>query len=249
MTNPLAHITPLAADRARALLHQVVERARTHAPKSIVAFDLDSTLLNNRPRQAHILREYGTELGIDTLANSTPDHWHTGWDEGLAMTNAGLTKQEAESHREPFKAFWWNRFFTSEYCQHDIAIPGAARYVRALLETNATIIYLTGRQESMRRGTLTSFERAGFPLPNDSQIHLWMKPSLNEHDDAFKDRSMHQLRERGVLVAAFDNEPTHINFYRQAFPEALSIHLATDCSPRLVSLAAGISSIADFDCF
>jgi hypothetical protein len=47
-------------------------------------------------------------------------------------------------------------------------------------------------------------------------------------------------------VAAFDNEPTHANNYRAAFPHALVVHLATDDSGRPVTLADGIVSIRDF---
>ena len=48
------------------------------------------------------------------------------------------------------------------------------------------------------------------------------------------------------MVAAFDNEPAHINGYREAFPDAFCVHLATDHSMRDIPLADGILSISDF---
>jgi len=48
------------------------------------------------------------------------------------------------------------------------------------------------------------------------------------------------------LLAAFDNEPAHINGYRESFPEAIAVHLATDHSPRDIPIVPGIPSIADF---
>ena len=73
-----------------------------------------------------------------------------------------------------------------------------------------------------------------------------MKPTLEEHDDAYKERTYRLLRDLGSVVAAFDNEPTHINGYFEAFPSALSVHLATDQSPRGIKVTPGIPSIRDF---
>jgi hypothetical protein len=251
MSTPYAHlgITPLSAKDARALLQGIVEGARRHGREGVVAFDLDSTLLNNRPRQSQILREYGLEANLPELAESTPEHWTSGWDETRAMQNAGLPQTLALEHKTLFKTFWGHRFFTSEYCKVDIPIEGAASYVRALLETGASIIYLTGRHEGMREGTLHSFRTGEFPLPNEGTIKLIMKPSLEEHDDVFKDRSVKALKRMGTIVAAFDNEPTHINSYRDAFPEAQCVHLATDCSLRSVRVRDGIPSITDFSAY
>ena len=46
------------------VLERVVERARAEGARGVVVFDLDSTLLDNRPRQARILREFGAQNGI-----------------------------------------------------------------------------------------------------------------------------------------------------------------------------------------
>ena len=98
----------------------------------------------------------------------------------------------------------------------------------------------------MRAGTLECFRTHDLPLPDDDRVRLLMKPSLDEHDDAYKLRTYETLREAGDVVAAFDNEPTHINGYFEAFPGALIIHLATDHSLREIPVLAGIPSISDF---
>lgn len=246
--NPLTGAIPLGEAEAQKLLLEVLERARRLAPAGLVVFDLDSTLLDNRPRQAQIMRDYGKEAGVEALAGTLPEHWE-GWDSQVAMRNAGLSPEAIAEHHQPFRDHWRRHFFTSEYCRLDRPLPGAPDYVQAVAATGCTLCYVTGRHEPMREGTLHSFEIADFPIPDGDRVHLFMKPSLGESDDAFKERTFAELRRLGELVAAFDNEPTHINAYGQAFPDAQSVHLATDHSPRRVKIAGGIPSICDFSPF
>lgn len=231
---------------ATALLHEVIERCRR--PDAVAVFDLDSTLLDNKPRQARILAEYGREHGVPSLAGSLPEHW-TGWDFRVAMRNAGLPEAELEAHVEPYRTCWRDRFFTSEYCRVDEEVTGAAAFVRAARAAGARVIYLTGRHEGMRPGTVECLDRLSFPPPDADGVQLWMKPSLEEDDDAFKARVHGRLPRMGRVEAVFDNEPTHVNDYRRSFPEALVVHLATDHSLREVLVDAGIPSIADFGAY
>lgn len=228
---------------AHALLQQVVDRVRAHP--GLVVFDLDSTLLDNKTRQALIMAEYGRTHGVDALAGTRPEHWDS-WDYRAAMRKAGLPADQVEDHVEAYRAWWKEHFFTSEYCRIDEAVPGAVPYVTALGALGARIYYVTGRQESMRAGTEESFERLGFLWPNGDDVQLWMKPSLDEEDDSFKARVHQKLETQGPPVAVFDNEPTHVNDYRRSFPEALVIHLATDHSRRPVRVDPEIPSIPDF---
>ncbi|MEM9458630.1 MAG: HAD family acid phosphatase [Myxococcota bacterium] len=229
--------------RAHALLQQVVDRVR--ARPELVVFDLDSTLLDNKTRQALIMAEYGRAHGVDALAATRSEHWD-GWDYRAAMRNAGLPADQVEDHVEAYRAWWREHFFTSEYCRIDEAVPGAVAYVSALGALGARIYYVTGRQQSMRAGTEESFERLGFARPNGNDVQLWMKPALEEEDDAFKARVHEKLKTQGPPVAVFDNEPTHVNDYRRSFPDARVIHLATDHSRRPVRVDPQIPSIPDF---
>lgn len=233
---------------ATALLHETIERSRR--PGAIVVFDLDSTLLDNKPRQARILAEYGREHGVSSLADSRPEHW-TGWDFREAMRAAGLPEAEVEAHVEPYRVCWRERFFTSEYCRVDEPVAGAVPFVGAVRDAGATVIYLTGRHEGMRDGTVECLARLAFPTPGleSDAVRLWMKPSLDEEDDDFKARIHVDLPRAGRVEAVFDNEPTHVNDYRRSFPSALVIHLATDHSMRSVLVDRGIPSIADFGAY
>lgn len=231
---------------ARPVDPAVLSRVLAHAPGGVVVFDLDSTLLDNRPRQARIMREFGAAHGHAPLLGAGPEHMQ-GWSIKLALHNAGLPEPEADALSRPAKAFWLERFFTSDYCVDDIAIAGATDYVRRIAETGARIVYCTGRhQPEMRPGTIESFSREGFPLPDDERVHLLMKPEFSMHDDEWKRIVRAQLEALGEVVAAFDNEPTHINTYREAFPGAQCVHILTDDSARGIPVLDDIPSVQDF---
>jgi predicted secreted acid phosphatase len=226
------------------VLERVVERARAEAARGVVVFDLDSTLLDNRPRQARILREFGAQHGLPALANAKPEHWDS-WDLERAMGNAGLDAVEIEHWSDAAKTFWRERFFTSEYCADDEAIRGAVRFVGEIAGSGALVAYCTGRPEAMREGTVACFRRLGFSVPGP-RVHLLMKPALEITDDEWKTSADGQLHRLGRVIAVFDNEPTHVNGYRAAFPDAFCVHLATDDSGRDVTLTNGIVSISHF---
>ena len=227
------------------VLDRVLDRARA-LPGAVVVFDLDSTLLDNRPRQARILREFGQERGIPALAHAQPRHW-VDWSIAHAMENCGLPAAEVARLADDAKEFWRVRFFTSAYCRDDDAIAGAREYLAAVREAGAFIAYCTGRHEEMRAGSVESFVRLGYPLPGSDRVALLMKPVLEMNDDSYKDSAYAQLRTLGpAVIAAFDNEPTHVNGYRAAFPDAFAVHLDTDHSGRPVELLPGIVSVKDF---
>jgi hypothetical protein len=238
---PARHLT-LAPAAARALLEEVLVRAGR--PRALVAFDLDSTLLDNRPRQAVILAEYGRQHGLAELAAARPEHVQ-GWDLQVAMRATGLDGERVAAHYPRLKEFWKHRFFTSQYCRLDGPIDGAAAFVARVVGAGAQVAYVTGRHEAMRTGTVESFVRLGFPAPARA-VALVMKPTLEQTDDGWKLVAHGQIAELGEVVAAFDNEPAHANGYRARFPDALVVHLATDHSGRDVALAPGIASVPHF---
>ena len=227
-------------------LREILAQARSLGSKAVLAFDLDSTLFDNRPRQARILREFGATRGLTPLGACLADHWDTGWDMKAAMRNCGLSPEQIEAHYNDARAFWMERFFTSDYCVDDVAIQGAAPFTHAVVATGAQLAYVTGRPEGMRQGTVEAMRRAGIALPGEGLVHLLMKPTAQMHDDAFKREAHTQLGTFGQVIAAFDNEPTHVNDYKLKFPQATVVHLATDHSGRPVQLLEGVVSIPHF---
>lgn len=214
--------------------------------RGVAVFDLDSTLFDNRPRQARILREFGDAAGIPELASCSHEHWTSSWLMKEAMVAAGLAEERAEGLMAEAVRFWEERFFHPEYCLEDSPIPGAASFVQRLHEKGCRIAYCTARHEPMRGMTIESLRRNGFPSPTGERVFLVMKEARTIVDDDFKRAAHEALRHLGEVIAAFDNEPTHINDYFRSFPEALVVHLATDHSGRPVAVHEAIPQIADF---
>lgn len=228
------------------ILQDALARARRRAADGLLVFDLDSTVFDNRPRQARIVREYGEAHGLAQLTRCLPFHFRSGWSlEGAALA-CGLSPAEYAPHAQELKRFWGERFFTSEYCRDDIEVVGAPRFLHAVVATGARLLYVTGRHEAMREGTEACLSKCGMPAPQGERVDLLMKPTLREDDDAYKRATHRHLERLGALVAVFDNEPTHVNDYAEQFPEAMAVHLATDHSGRPVSLLERVVSIPHF---
>jgi hypothetical protein len=236
---------PILADWPQTL-DAILERARAFGPRGVLVFDLDSTVFDNRPRQARIVREYGEARGIPALTQCEPRHFTDGWDLRAAFLSCGLEAGEAERIHADARTFWRARFFTSAYCVEDDTILGAVAFVQRAVGTGARIAYVTGRPEAMREGTLLAMKRHRLPLPDEVSNVLIMKPLMDVHDDDFKREVHARIGELGTVVAAFDNEPTHVNDYRRTFSEATVVLLATDHSGRPVELLEGIVSVPHF---
>lgn len=228
-------------------LQQIVDVAKRSGPQGLLVFDLDSTVFDNRPRQALIVREYGAAKGIKALTQCQPWHFTSGWDLRGAARSCGIAEPEVERMYPDLKAFWQQRFFTSEYAAHDIEIVGAPRYLHSLDHVKARVIYVTGRHEAMRAGTEACLKRCGMPMPSaGGHVQLLMKPHLPDSDDAYKRETHAHLKTMGTVLAAFDNEPMHINDYAVHFEQAIPVHLATDHSGRDVELHPRCVSIPHF---
>ena len=227
------------------ILGEVLAGVRARAPDGVAVFDLDSTILDNRPRQARILAEYGEAADLPALLRAGPEHWR-GWDLAAALRAAGLSAGEAERHVGPFRRFWAARFFTSEYCRGDVPVPGAPAFVREVVLAGGRVVYVTARPADMVDGTLEAFRRAELPLPDQRRVFLYMKPLAALGDDAWKDAACSEVERLGPVVAAFDNEPAHVNGYARAWPDAVAVHLDRDHSPRPIAVLDRVRSIEDF---
>jgi hypothetical protein len=231
----------------REVLGQVLADAERLGPAGVLAFDLDSTLLDNRPRQAALVHRFVRERGVfPVLADFDARHLHTGFDMREALWRQGLGADEAESFLADFRPYWRSLFFTSDACQADVPVRGAPEYVRRTASGHAQVAYVTARPELMRAGTLETLRRHGFPLPG-SGVELWMKGDPEVTDEHFKRSTHRHLGERGRVLAAFDNEPSHANDYRASFPEATVVLLATGHSGRVSTLAERIIAAPHFE--
>jgi beta-phosphoglucomutase-like phosphatase (HAD superfamily) len=236
---------PARPEEPEAVLAAALARARSGAPRALVVFDLDSTLLDNRTRLARLLQDYGRVAGLPELLDARPDHF-VGWSLEAALARAGLSPAQVEEHRAPARRFWAEWFFTSAYCRLDVPLPGAPAFVRQVEGTGAQVAYVSSRPPTMEAGTREVFHVHGFPIPDGRRVHLLLKPRPELSDDGWKAGAPARLDRLGAVVAAFDNEPAHVNGYARAWPAALVVHLDTDHSDRPVEILPGIPSILDF---
>lgn len=210
-----------------------IEATLAEGELPIVVFDLDSTLFSTAERNLRILHEFAeahsgdhpilkeivATLGLDDM----------GWNIHESLAKRGV---EDEALLEGLKKFWFDRFFTDDYCFTDAPTPGAPEYVSRVHSAGALVYYLSGRHVGgMELGTVRSLKEHGFPYwRGRCAVHL--KPSFEMADRAFKDEALDDLRSyRGRVVACFENEPGNANLFHKAFPLALHFLLDTVTSP------------------
>lgn len=210
------------------LVHRIVLRARDAGPGHVAVFDLDGCLFDTRQRQVQILWEMASRLEHWPLYRVREEHF-VDWDLARTMRNAGIDESWVDAHKAEVRDFWWDRFFSSDYVVHDLAMPGAAAVVRAVHAAGLHVVYLTGRDETMRAGTEIALTRSGFPT--GLRADLVMKPEAKLDDTAFKEHALEAIAKSGDIVLYLDNEPANVNMYRRRHPDALVVFLETDHSP------------------
>ncbi|MBI5629667.1 MAG: hypothetical protein HY921_02150 [Elusimicrobia bacterium] len=223
---------------------------RPGASSPLVVFDLDDTLLSTAQRHIRILREFCAQIHIRlnffeeawTLCQLDSGHLHY----SILDTAVSVGVKEPEILAE-LKSFWQSRFFTNEYLRTDLAVPGAAVYCREVLKSGGRLVYLTGRDETMRTGTLESLKSNNFPMPeHGGEVELILKPRFEVSDWEFKNEAVQRLQKKGVVAAGFENEPAHINLFHETFPKAKIVFVDTKHSPRPIRPYAQIPWIRDF---
>lgn len=224
-----------------ALLARIVAHARAAGPGTVAVFDLDGCLFDTRPRQVRILREFAEVGGHPCLWRVREEHFQD-WDMRKTLAAAAVDPAWVATHGRALRAWWEERFFTSEYVQHDAAMPGSVALVRAVLDAGVHVVYLTGRDETMRAGTRRALRAYGFPLapeldePADvaaaEAALLVVKPTTDIDDTTFKDSALAGIETHGRIVLYLDNEPANVNLYRRRHPESLVVFVETDHSPR-----------------
>ena len=249
MTTPFFHLRLPSAERT-ALLRSVVDGVRAQLARgpAVVVFDLDGTLMDNRPRVVAILHELAVAWAMkhpaaaDACAHATADDIGYGFIANLRR----LGVVDPALHQEGL-AFWKARFFQDPHVKHDVEILGARTYVKACYEAGAVVVYLTGRDlPNMALGSFASLRDLGFPI-GVIGTELVVKPSFEMPDADFKREVAPGLRRLGTVVAAFDNEPVNVNLFLEAYPESRGIFLDTQYAPDPCALDPRARVIASFD--
>ncbi len=216
------------------------------AAGALVVFDLDDTVFSTNDRHLRILREYA-EL-VEPKAPEAAALLRAIQRESLRYQIVETAKDAGldDALVKDLKDFWFARFFQNGYLLEDGVIPGAPAYCAAVAAAGGTIVYVTGRDERMRDGTERSFARHGFPEPGGKSIRLILKPRFDVQDFAFKQETLARLAEMGRVAASFENEPLHVNMFREAFPKGRHFLLETKHSGRPAVLHPDVLKIRDF---
>ena len=247
--SPHPQYARLPLPEQHALLRRVIARctSKPGSPTPVVVFDLDGTLMDNRPRTCTILREFAETLGKDDAALA--DRLRTISPDGLAylltdsLVRLGIERTDLVARAEEF---WRERFFADEHLRHDVEVSGAVRFARACYDVGATLVYMTGRDlPLMGIGSFRSLRDVGFPIGVPG-TELVCKPDPAMADEAFKRLEAPKLARVGEIVASFDNEPANCNTLLAQNPECESILIDTQHLPGAPPLDPGVHALADF---
>lgn len=239
-----------AADRA-ILLRRLLDRARASAEAGscpVVVFDLDGTLIDNRPRVVAIMHELG-------------EHWRESHPEAAARCREATVDQIGYGVVDNLKRlgvhqdwlydegldFWKARFFTDHYQIHDVEIPGAVAFAKACHELGTLLVYLTGRDlPGMALGTFKSLRDLGFPI-GTMGAKLVTKPAFEIPDTEFKQSVAGEIGRFGEVIAVFDNEPANCNLLLEAYPACESVFVDTQHAPDPPDLDPRVRVIDTFE--
>lgn len=229
------------------VIHTVRDLTRRQV-SSVAIFDLDGTLLDNRPRTYYILREIAEvfhdevpQLQVAVQRGIPLEAIRYGVAETLP--EIGVT---SAAEAELIRREWSRRFFTDVYQRFDVPLFGATRFVGEVHRAGATVIYLTGRDVSrMLVGTTESLRQYGFPVGVMGTMTI-VKSDLSMDDAAFKQETADYLRRLGTVVATFENEPGNANMLRSEFPYADHFLLTTQHSPASAPPDPALVRVRDF---
>lgn len=247
VVSPSSFHSRRSSDSARTELLESIVVACGSVERPVVVFDLDGTLLDNRPRVTRIFHELAEFWSIrhpdaaEKCARVRDEHIVYGVIDNLVR--AGVDDETL--HQEGLK-FWRDRFFYDAYIRYDVEVPGARSFVRACFEAGASIVYLTGRDlPNMALGTLASLRDLDFPI-GVVGTSLVLKPAFEVADSEFKNAVAPSIARIGKVVASFDNEPANCNLFLEHHPEARSVLLDTHHAPNPPPLDARAAVIDSF---
>jgi hypothetical protein len=229
-------------------LVEQIQSMKAAASTPVITFDLDGTLMDNRPRLLTIMRELA-------------DHWSDKHPDATAKLRNAKMNGVAYGFVDNLRRlgidapalldwgfdFWHERFFADAYLGHDTAVPGAVDFARRCHSAGATLVYLTGRDlPNMALGTFASLRDLGFPI-GVIGTELVTKPDFDTPDVEFKQSVADDLHRLGEMIAVFDNEPGNCNILLDAHPKCVSVLVDTLCAPEPPELRPQVRVIETFE--
>lgn len=210
--------------------------AQTHNP--VVIFDLDDTLFYSSSRSMIIFKElvesskFLKKYPEQLLKVAKIQESQIQYSIKETLLNSGITN---EDFIKEALTFWKSKFFTNEYVKEDTPVEGGREYVLGLRKLGAKIIYLTGRDNTMRSGTIESLEDSGFPIDGKNSI-LITKERFDIPDIDYKKSAFRKIEKLGNVIAFFENEPKNLNAMIEYFKDGVAVLLDIKHSPAPVVL-------------
>jgi endonuclease YncB( thermonuclease family) len=202
-------------------------------PGKVFIFDLDSTLLDTRPRQVAILRAWAAREGKVELSGLCVEHFQS-WDFRETLKRAGVKIGEIPALEKQIRKAWREGFWSPQNLVHDLPLAGASALVRRLHAKGAIVTYV-GRRSTQEEGTRAALKRFGFPLDERA---LLLCDVVEKVEGGRKARAKAARAARaavltkaaglGTVVACLENEGPKIDELRTRFPEAMGVHVRTD---------------------
>jgi hypothetical protein len=224
-TVAIAAEAPPATSPLDTIVERVTKSQAAHK-NPVVIFDLDETLFRVTDRTRRILQDWSGHLASkyapvrEKIFHLDPERMPEGLSAALDLvevTDPGLRKSA--------QRFWGLFYYTNRYLGNDGVIPGAVAYVRAIRDSGARIIYLSGRdEERVKWGTQSALKKWHFPLADES-AELHMRPNRKVADLKFKQQEIAKIRPLGEVVAAFTHQAVDANLLKQAFPDAMVVRV------------------------
>lgn len=243
----------------QALLDSVildVKQAIAAERRPVVVFDLDSTLFHVAPRTHAILTEWlktdGSkypDLSPQLARFGVKDHGYSLKDLWIKANLPHEVGPAAEALKDA-RRYWQDRFFSSSYLKHDEVMPGALEFVTAVYNAGSSIFYVTGRDTpSQGFGTLDQLAHHGFPT-EERLTRIVLKPRRHMEDREYKSGVIRAaVKNHGVLIANFENEPKNLVAMAEAEPKSKHIFVDTVSSEHPAPSGVGLYRISGFDSY
>lgn len=201
-----------------------IELNQKQQGRSLVVFDLDSTLFDVGPRLEKILIDFADvpqhqiQFPEQTKIIKTLKIHKNDWGVKDTLIRAGFN-HEHQDLQQAMKEFWLKTFFSNEYLKYDRPYPGAVEFVQKIEKLGAEIAYLTGRDiHRMGTGSVETLKQWNFPL-DDSKAKLILKPHRSMDDGEFKKDWFLALEpDQYSHIWFFENEPVNINLIQIHLP-------------------------------
>ncbi len=243
----------------RELLNAVisdVKQAIAAERRPVVVFDLDSTLFHVAPRTFAILSEWLKTEGPNHAESVQRLSQFAVQDLGYSVKDLWLkAKLDDESGPEgdalrAAKKYWQERFFSHNYLRHDEPMPGAVEFANAVFDAGSSIFYVTGRDTpSQGFGTLEQLAHHGFPT-EERRTRVVLKPRRHMDDREYKSGVIRtSVKNHGVLIANFENEPKNLVAMAEAEPKAKHVFVQTVSSESAAPSGSGLYRISGFQSF